>query len=235
MNNNAAAEQAARSVLKKYGLYAPSLDELTFIIQSYGYEIIDYDKDSYSSDFELLIEELSLQNFAAQGKAFLYQKKDIRLLFVSSLMTPDEKRYVFAHELGHIVCGHMKGSILVDSDVQEEAEANEFAHYLLHPKRMAKMNNWILLHKKQLIITGAIIAIICVSIPTIYYFTTRIPYNEEYYVTENGAKYHLINCITIKNSGKIHHMTQAEFLSGDYDPCQVCLPNAQKSRGIGNG
>ena len=43
------------------------------------------------------------------------------------------KLYALAHELGHIFCNHFSTNSQSVSSVKEEREANEFAHYMLHP------------------------------------------------------------------------------------------------------
>ena len=70
MDKDISAKQAANSLLRKYKLGAPTLDEILFIIKSYGFEVIDYEIDKGRGSIETLINELSLQSFAATGKAF---------------------------------------------------------------------------------------------------------------------------------------------------------------------
>lgn len=108
MGKDISAKQVANSLLRKYKLGAPTLDEILFIIKSYGFEVIDYEIDKVCGSIDTLINELSLQSYATAGKAFTYQKEDVKLLFVCDSMSANEKRYALAHELGHIACGHLK-------------------------------------------------------------------------------------------------------------------------------
>lgn len=94
MDKDISAKQAANSLLRKYKLGAPTLDEILFIIKSYGFEVIDYEIDKGRGSIETLINELSLQSFATTGKAFTYQKEDVKLLFVCDSMSANEKRYI---------------------------------------------------------------------------------------------------------------------------------------------
>lgn len=50
-------------------------------------------------------------------------------------------------------------------------------------------------------------------------------YYGNYYITESGQKYHEAGCIFVKDKDNVHRMTIDEFESGNYEPCQICLPN----------
>ena len=45
-----------------------------------------------------------------------------------------------------------------------------------------------------------------------------------YYVTPTGKKYHREDCIFIKDKKNVERLTDKEYYSGEYDPCQICLP-----------
>lgn len=49
MSSSNAAKQAARSLLIKYKLSNPTLDNLVYIVESLKFEIIDYSKDNIGS------------------------------------------------------------------------------------------------------------------------------------------------------------------------------------------
>ena len=133
MERSKKAKQTAYGLLKQYRLSAPTLDELVYITESLGFELMDFSNDEPTESMSALLEELGLRDLAKTSKSFVYQNGEIRLLFVSDAMSAEEKRYAIAHELGHILCGHLKEGAYQSTNVEEEFEANEFAHYLLHP------------------------------------------------------------------------------------------------------
>ena len=138
MKNNSSARNSALSLLGELRLSEPSLDDLVKIVQSFGFEIIDFTQDETDEDIQTLISELGLAELIRTSRAFVYQKQDVKLLFVNDSMTADEKRYAIAHELGHIVLKHTNDSPGFTTDMEDEFEANEFAHYLLHPGTVSK-------------------------------------------------------------------------------------------------
>ena len=50
-------------------------------------------------------------------------------------------------------------------------------------------------------------------------------YYGHYYITENGSKYHEEDCLIIKDKSNTRRLTEEDFASGEYEPCQVCLPD----------
>ena len=225
MSSSNAAKQEARSLLIKYKLSNPTLDNLVYIVESLKFEIIDYSKDNIGSSLRTLINELSIQSLISQGKAFVYQNNSVKLLFVCDQMTSAEKRYAIAHELGHIILGHLN-ACCNENNVEEEFEANEFAHYLLTPGMKHRFIIWFSSHKLIAIIIGLVITACFITIPIINQATIKKSYTAgEYYVTETGEKYHEKDCIFTKDKTNIHRLTQADFDSGKYEPCQICLPD----------
>ena len=67
----------------------------------------------------------------------------------------------------------------------------------------------------------AIIALLLAAIPTGSYVSRQI-YQENYYVTASGRKYHLENCFFIQGRDA-RRMTREEFDSGQYEPCKICI------------
>ena len=218
-----ASRKKACFVLRQYRLNAPSLNDLFRVVKDLGYTIIDYSKVADESSAETLIRELGLESFARNGKSFVYKNNDIKLIFLCEAMSQSEKLYALAHELGHVYCGHLKNGLCNDADMAEEHEANEFAHYLLHPGWGEKIALFARKHKAISII--AIILIICgiISIPIIKHIQTVQSYYGEYYVTENGKKYHTRDCQVVREKTNIHRLTIEEYESGEYEPCQICL------------
>lgn len=159
-------KHAAIDLLCKYRVSSPSLDSLVYLVKQLDYDVVEYSKNWKTSSASALIQELSLQTFADAGKAFIYRKQDIKLLFVCESLSSDEKQYAIAHELGHIVCGHLKEGSSCSASMEEERDANEFAHYLLRPSLKVKLLIWVKKHRalSVCIIVGIIAALFFVSI-----------------------------------------------------------------------
>ena len=49
-------------------------------------------------------------------------------------------------------------------------------------------------------------------------------YYGEYYITESGEKYHKEDCIFVKDKKNVERLTETDYYSGEYEPCQICLP-----------
>lgn len=224
MAANKAQAEASR-LLKEYSISSPSLDDLIQIARANGYEIIDYSPNNNPTNVTTLLHELSLEQLAATRRAFVFKRGEIRLLFVCDTMTSSEKRYAIAHELGHIVMGHLKNGLCNDGEIEEEYEANEFAHYLLRPGFAVRGAVWV---RRHIVISILIVVLVVLGIAAIP-VTARIlkeqSYYGDYYITENGEKYHNKNCTIIKGKANVRRLTIDEWKSGKYQPCQICLHN----------
>ena len=198
------ARKTAHRILSQYKLGIPSLDDLVYIAKSQGYEIIDYSKESANPSIATLIKELSVEEVAKRGKAFVFQKNEIKLLFLCDEMSKDEKRYAIAHELGHIALGHLRHRASNDTSICEEHDANEFSHYLLLPGKGYLIKHWINEH-----ITACVVSIIALALAIgMITLSNCVRYRNslygEYYITENGSHYHKKGCAYIKDKTNIH-------------------------------
>ena len=224
MDKRTVAKGYATEVLKKYKLISPSLDNLVYIVGDYGFEIIDFGRESNPGGVASLIAELSVQKYVEASNAFTFQHRDIKLIFVYEALSEEEKRYALAHELGHIACGHMRRNKCSSDGIEDEFEANEFAHYLLHPSPVRKILNYSFCHKKAAVaITLSILLLLAGTILAVQ-TTQQKTYYGTYYVTDTGEKYHEKGCMTIAGKETVHRMTKEEFNSRQYSPCLVCLP-----------
>ena len=97
-------------------------------------------------------------------------------------------------------CLHLKNGVCNKADMTEEFEANEFAHYLLHPGKTIKVKLWMRNHKAILWITSIILVAIIITASVLNCVSLQKSYYGEYYVTENGEKYHEKGCIFIKDN-----------------------------------
>ena len=214
------ASKAARNLLRRYQISKPSLENLCGAVTEQGYEIIDFNTQDES--MSVLVKELALTPDILNQNAFVYQNNGVRLLFVKDNLTPQEKLYVIAHELGHIVLGHLQNGDR--ASVTEEYEADEFMHYLLHPRATTSISVAILRHRLLVgILTGAIM-VGAIAGGIIGYISAQKAYTGDYYITPNGQKYHRANCSVIVNHANARRMTTEEYESGEYEPCKLCVP-----------
>ena len=219
------AREIAYSVLRQYRQVYLSLDDLVRIAKELGYAVLDFSKSLKEGSTEILIRELGLESFARNGKSFIYKNNDIKIVFLCDTMNAKEKRYALAHELGHEYCGHLKnGACCNEANMEEEHEANEFAHYLLHPDWFGRAATYICKHKVMAIVAFVILLCGIISIPVIKHIQLSKSYYGEYYVTESGEKYHIEDCPVIKDKTNTHRLTIEEFESGKYEPCHICMP-----------
>lgn len=222
MNNDKFAKLKVDSLFSQYKVSKINLDNLIYIIEDQGFEIIEFEAGEKIFSNSML-KDLNLTGYAQVGKAFTYQQGSAKFVFVCEDMSAKEKLYALAHEVGHIFCLHLRDGNM-DYSVHEEYEANEFAHHLLHPNIIANIKRWIVEHKKGVII-GALIALVIIILTFVVASVIKSnSYYGEYYITETGEKYHKKDCIFIKDKRRVERLTESDYHSGEYDPCQICLP-----------
>ncbi len=218
------AKRNAKEILLQYGISEPTLENVIFIIEDHRYELLEYSKNDTSSAIYQVILKLNLLPYALSGKAFAYRCNDTKVVFVCEEMSASEKLYALAHELGHIVCRHLENG-MTENEVEQEYMANEFAHFLLNPPVILKGLVWIKNHKKTTIISAiSVLLAILVTVVGVNIAQSKT-YYKEYYITEGGEKYHEKDCIFVKGKTNTRRLTEKDFYSGEYDPCQICLPD----------
>lgn len=131
---------------------------------------------------------------------------------------------VLSHEAGHIYLGHMSSAPVIGRDVQEEYEANEFAHFLINPGKQEKAISCVRKHKLASILTAIGLVVLIAGAVIFFQVEKEKQYYGEYYITDSGNKYHEKDCIYVKDKTNTHRMTIEEFESGEYEPCKMCLP-----------
>lgn len=219
------AKIKAKNLLLQYRISKIALENLLYIVNQQGFEILEYSQlDEKDSVWEI-IRTLNLVPYAKSGKAFAYQHGSTKIIFLCEELTADEKLYVLAHEEGHILCCHLSSGFDNSNSVEQEQLANEIAHYLLHPPLFVKLRIAILERKKLAIAIISVILGITIALIATRVIVRNNSYYGEYYITENGTKYHEKDCMIIKDKNNTERLTKAEFESGEYDPCQVCLPD----------
>lgn len=212
---------------RKYKLRCVNSASLCETLAAQGYTVIEYNGVDDNENVESLIDALQIRDQIACGKCFTYQNEKYRLVFVHEDLNEAERTIVLAHEEGHIWNGHMSQGNVFGADVQQEHEANEFAHYLLKDKTGSKAR-------------GRIIAVVCITL-LISGVGTGIAlkakhdeavYTDDLYRTATGTKYHLRDCMYLKDKTDVYRLTKEEFESGDYEPCGACKPDERKRGGV---
>lgn len=211
----------AQKMLLQYGISKITLENLLYIIEQQNFQILEYTPEETNDSVWGIIKKLKLTPYAKSGKAFAYQQGKTKMIFLCEELTADEKLYALAHEEGHILSGHFGSS----DSVEQEQMANEIAHYLLHPPLFVKLRIAIVERKKLAIAILSVILCITITLIATSIIVRDNSYYGEYYITENGTKYHEKDCMIIKDKNNTERLTKAEFESGEYEPCQVCLPD----------
>ncbi len=219
------AKIKAKNLMLQYGISKVTLENLLYIVDQQGFEILEYSQLDESDSVWGIIKNLGLTQYAKSGKAFAYQHGNTKIVFLCEELTADEKLYALAHEEGHILCGHLGSNVNNSSSVEQEKLANEIAHYLLHPPLIVRLQIKILERKKLAIII--LVSLICGTLifTSVSLILRNNNYYGEYYITENGTKYHEKDCMIIKDKNNTHRLTKSDYESGEYEPCQVCLPD----------
>ena len=86
----------------------------------------------YYSHAKELIEELQLTENATKYPAFCAKGFSRYYIFLSDDLTGDQERQATAHELGHVLLGHLEEGSTVGKEETEE-QANEFELLLMAP------------------------------------------------------------------------------------------------------
>ena len=215
----------ARRILQDFNITKVTLESLIFIIEQQGFELVEYSQSDFSDSVWSLMEKLNLRTYAETGKAFAYKCGRSKLVFICAEMSADEKLYALAHEEGHIACGHLCNGACNSNAVEEEYIANEFAHYLLNPPLCVKIGVFLSNHNKVVVVTVLFALLVALAIPIVLQLVRNQTYYGEYYISENGERYHEKDCMIIRYKRNIHRLTEKDFYSNKYEPCQVCLPD----------
>lgn len=224
MNIEKEARFRAKEFLLENGISKTTLENIVFILEKQGFRFVEYSQNYMNDSSWAIIKQLNLEQYALSGKAFAYKNGTTKLIFLCDEMTANEKLYALAHEEGHILCGHLEAAC-EGSSVEQEHLANEIAHYLITPPLHIRLWEKIL-ERKRLAISiiaaiGCVVIVSCIAISLIQ----NSSYHGSYYVTENGSKYHDEDCMIIKDKTNTRRLTEIDYESGEYEPCQVCLPD----------
>ncbi|MGN0691283.1 MAG: ImmA/IrrE family metallo-endopeptidase [Oscillospiraceae bacterium] len=189
-------------------------------LEEQGYTVVRYNSVSNSRDVAELADLLGVDDYIRSSKGFTYADSNNRIVFLNEDLSEEESVYVLLHEQGHILCRHFSEGSVLGTDVVQEHEANEFVHYVLEPTFGMKLA----VRRKPIIMSLSVIIIAVIIISLIGTVNQQKSYYGEYYLTETGHKYHKADCIFVKNKTNVRRLTEEEFESGEFEACEMCLP-----------
>lgn len=213
---------------KKFNLVKCDYDSLRKATEKQGYTIVEFNHIENEESVAVLLSSLGLMNYASCSKCFTYADKNYRIVFVHEGLNDEEKVKVLAHENGHIFLEHFSSSQVIGRDVQEEYEANEFAHYLYRESFSAKMSIGFK-KRKKLYISIIIVVLLAAIAAVVIGVINESKYYENYYVTSTGNKYHTEDCSFVNGKDNSSRMTVEQFESGEYEPCSRCFGKDQQT------
>lgn len=215
----------AKRFLKEFGVHVIDYPTLREILEKQGYSIVEFNTASNDETVSTLISILRVGDNVKHSRGFTFADNNHRIVFVHAELSEKEKLIVLAHEEGHIYCGHLASGSIIGRDVQEEYEANEFAHFVLNPDKISQASSSIGRHKKTWIIALICVGVLVIGGTIFCVIHQEQQYYDEYYITESGNKYHREDCIFVKDKTNVRRLTLEEFESGEYEPCKMCLPD----------
>lgn len=207
------------------------LAEIKQIIQRSGWEIYSY-KDAVD-----IIDSYNLKEMVEKNDSFASNIGNRIVILYNSDISQLDLPYILAHEIGHIVLGHL-GDI---NDIYEKERdcgcfANELLGYM--PNRMAGIFCGI----------GAVVAVLVSGIILFnqnYSITQNTPQDTgvnitisidenvlsehiltettSVYITQYGEKFHLEGCRHIKNKDNLIKVSIAEAVKAGYEHCETCF------------
>ena len=168
-----------------------------------------------------LLELHGLRQVAIRNEVFAV--KGPRIIFIDR--TAKNKVRPYLHEVAHIVLKHDFDALTLEN----EAEANEFADYLLRPR----------FHKNQILAFIAVLALgisLVLHIPGIVHpnaeqaaasskmIQTTASASDIVVITASGSKYHKPDCTYVQNKTNTQELTREKAEALKKDPCAVCKP-----------
>ena len=205
---------------KKYKISSITSEALKGALEKQGYTVIEFNGIDDNENVRILKELLGLAPYMEQSRGFTYCDRKYRLVFVNEALNEEEKQIVLAHEQGHIWNGHMTKDCIFGNDVVQEYEANEFVHYLMKSKRRKMRGQWV-----GCAFAGIVICIALVAGIFLYKKQGQAIYTDHFYVAGSETKYHQKECAYVRDRKDIRRLTEEEFTSGKYEPCDICLPD----------
>jgi len=218
-----AIQKAVIHFRKTFRIRDINVTTLTHAMEAQGYTVIEFRRVNNDPEVALLLRNLHLEDRAVYSRGFTYADSHYRMVFIGEDLTEHEKTLILAHEQGHIYLGHMNHLTVIGVDVQEEYEANEFVHYLLHPVLIQRLGQAVKNHFVPICICIVLLAAAVAGGIKYREFKDSETYFMEYYVTPHGTKYHVKECGIIEGK-EVRRLTKDDIESGEFEPCSLCIP-----------
>lgn len=215
----------------KIASFPVGLTEIKQIIQRSGWEIYSY------QDAAEIIDNYRLKDMAEKNDSFATRIGDRVVIFYNNEISQLDLPYVLAHEIGHIVLGHLCDT----NDIYEkERDCGYFADELLAyvPKiRSGDIGSAIFVGLATALFMSVTIILPSKDSPQDMTETTVSVISEEssysvsedsvvdtsVFVTKYGNKYHLAGCRYIKGKDDLLEISVEKAERGGYEPCEVCI------------
>ena len=217
-------EKIAAQVCKTYKTCDFSVEDLIRVAEDQGFKVVFFNALANDADVTTLLQSLNLTAYAAERRGFTFADESFRIIFIHEDLSKSEKRVVLAHELGHVFCEHFGHAQIIGNDVTEEEEANAFAVALLYPGAFRRALTAI--RRRRILFVLLLVAVAAAAGVLIYSLrhTNEQQFHGEFYITATGGKYHVKSCRYVKNKSNAARLTEKQYASGKFVPCEVCNP-----------
>ena len=221
--NDRAIQKAVIHFRKSFKIRDIDVTTLPHAMEAQGYTVIEFRRLNNEPEVALLLRNLHLEDRAVYSRGFTYADSHYRMVFIGEDLNEHEKTLILAHEQGHIYLGHMNHPTVIGVDVQEEYEANEFVHYLMHPALIQRLRQAVKEHTVSICICIVLLTAVVVGVIKYRELKDSETYFMEYYVTPHGTKYHVKECSIIEEK-EVRRLTKDDIENGEYEPCSFCIP-----------
>ncbi|MBE7039080.1 MAG: hypothetical protein E7404_09300 [Ruminococcaceae bacterium] len=234
MKNNSPKHIALKTLIKHKHYLLNNYTDLRRIIESNQFTIIEYKKHANSEPVSELIKRLRIENETRQKDSFIYINNNLKFVFINADIPDEDKCSLLRHELGHICDPDLKNSNPQNSSIEREEFANEFSCYTKNPGISFKL--YVLIMKKWKLLVSVLMLIVSIlglsfwinSLiikPTKSVTTAASVYenfDNIFYVTTSGKKYHRKSCFIVKYKTNVTQYTLDEAVDAGYAPCMIC-------------
>ena len=237
-------KELAYNILAKHRIFTPTIENVMDMIKKQGFHIQKYSHIENTSQIEILLRNLDVFEFSKTVPSFTFIDDKFKIVFMLENLSEDEEYLLLCHELGHIICDNPSKGVVASNHIVEECDAAEFAHCLRNPGILHKAAVFVKTYGIKL--AAALILVLCM-IPTALLLNTKpsdqsttanianitavnnqvseLEIHEYFYITPKGNRYHLIDCIHVKDKDNLMMVPEKVAFKLGYTPCKNCLHN----------
>lgn len=201
-------------------------DSVQNYLKTQGYAVEFYAPEGTNH----LIENLGLGEYSKQVQAFTAKRGDLKMVFIQSSASPEDKRYLLLHETAHIVLNHLETNFQTSNSRLQDIEADAFVYAVMNATKDKSVS--------KLILTCLIVFCVVFGVQffradnKVTYKETASKENivttsaekadERVLVSPAGTKFHRPDCRYVKNK-TCELLSRTEALE-KFAPCSVCKP-----------